>query len=67
MEDQEMIDLYFARNEDAIAYTAAAYGKRLFALAEHIVRNQQDAEENVSDTYRQSQRNQMIDMTGSSD
>ncbi len=51
MEDQEMIDLYFARNEDAIAQTAAAYGKRLFALAEHIVRNRQDAEENVSDTY----------------
>lgn len=51
MEDQEMIDLYFARNEDAIAHTAAAYGKRLFALAEHIVRNRQDAEENVSDTY----------------
>lgn len=51
MEDSKIIDLFFARNEDAIQYTADAYGNRLFVLADHIVKNNQDAEESVSDTY----------------
>lgn len=51
MEDAKIIDLYFARNEDAIAETDAAYGRRLFALSNRILNNQEDAEENVSDTY----------------
>lgn len=51
MEDSRIIELYFARNEDAIRHTDATYGRRLFALADNIVRNDQDAEESVSDTY----------------
>ena len=51
MEDREIMDLFFSRNEDAIRHTADAYGRRLFLLAERIVRNDQDAEESVSDTY----------------
>ena len=51
MEDKQIIDLFFARNEDAIQHTADAYGNRLFVLADNIVRNDQDAEESVSDTY----------------
>lgn len=51
MEDAYILDLYFARNEDAIYETNAAYGKKLFALAERILRNAQDSEESVSDTY----------------
>lgn len=51
MDDNKIIELYFARNEDAIAQTDAAYGRRLFALADNIVKNGQDAEESVSDTY----------------
>ena len=51
MEDSKIIALFFARNEDAIKYTDATYGRRLFALADNIVRNDQDAEESVSDTY----------------
>ena len=51
MEDKKIIDLFFARNEDAIQHTADTYGNRLFVLADNIVRNDQDAEESVSDTY----------------
>lgn len=51
MEDSKIMDLYFARNEDAIRHTADTYGRRLFYLAERIVNNDQDAEESVSDTY----------------
>jgi len=49
MEDSKIIELFFARSEDAIRHTADTYGRRLFALAERIVRNDQDAEESVSD------------------
>jgi len=51
MEDSKILDLYFARNEDAIRHTDDTYGRRLFYLAERIVQNDQDAEESVSDTY----------------
>ena len=51
MEDSKIIELFFARNEDAIKHTEEAYGRRLFHLAENIVKNGQDAEESVSDTY----------------
>lgn len=51
MEDSKIISLFFARNEEAIRQTDATYGRRLFHLAERIVRNDQDAEESVSDTY----------------
>lgn len=51
MEDRKIVELFFARNEDAIKHTDAAYGRRLFTLADNIVKNNQDAEECVSDTY----------------
>jgi len=51
MEDGKIIDLLFARNEDGIRHMEAAYGRRLFVLADRIVANAQDAEEAVSDTY----------------
>jgi len=51
MEDSRIIELYFARNEEAIKQTDDTYGRRLFVLADNIVRNDQDAEESVSDTY----------------
>ena len=51
MEDSNIIDLLFARNEDGIKHMDDTYGKRLFVLADNIVRNDQDAEESVSDTY----------------
>ena len=51
MEDSEILELFFARNEDAIRHTDETYGRRLFVLADNIVKNDQDAEESVSDTY----------------
>ena len=51
MEDAKIIDLYFARNEDAIQQTDAAYGRKLFSLADRILHDPQDSEESVSDTY----------------
>ena len=51
MEDSKIIALYFARSEEAIRHTDATYGRSLFALADNIVHNDQDAEESVSDTY----------------
>ena len=51
MDDSKIIDLFFARNEDAIKHTDDAYGRRLFHLADNIVHNDQDAEESVNDTY----------------
>lgn len=51
LEDSKIIDLYFARNEDAIAETDAAYGRRLFALSNRILNHREDAEECVNDTY----------------
>ncbi len=51
MEDAKIIDLYFSRNEDAIQQTDAAYGRKLFSLADRILHDPQDSEESVSDTY----------------
>lgn len=51
MDDSKIIELFFLRNEDAIRHTHDAYGRRLFVLADNIVRNDQDAEESVNDTY----------------
>ena len=51
MEDSKILELFFARNEDAIKYTDETYGRRLYYLADKIVQNGQDAEESVSDTY----------------
>ena len=51
MEDAKILDLYFARDEDAIGETDTAYGKRLHTLAKNILQNREDAEESVNDTY----------------
>lgn len=51
MEDSKILDLFFTRNEDAIRYTDDTYGRRLHHLAQNIVKNEQDAQESVSDTY----------------
>ena len=51
VEDAKILDLYFARSEDAICQTDAVYGKRLFSIADRILHAPQDAEESVSDTY----------------
>ena len=51
MRDDEIIGLYFSRDEDAIRQTELAYGGRLYNLSYRILWNREDAEESVSDTY----------------
>lgn len=51
MTDDQIIELYWNRSEDAIAQTDAQYGGRLRGLSARILRNQEDAEEVLNDTY----------------
>ena len=51
MTDSQIIALFWDRNEDAIRETDRAYGRRLHVLSDRILRNEQDAQESVSDTY----------------
>lgn len=51
MEDQKIIALYFARDEQAIAETEVRYGKLCRQIAMHILGNRADAEECINDTY----------------
>lgn len=51
LNDDEIIELFFARNEEAISQTHGKYGPRLMSLAGNILKNQEDAQECVNDTY----------------
>ena len=51
MDDRDIIALYFKRAESAITETAKKYGKYCFSISNNILRNRQDAEESVNDTY----------------
>ena len=51
MEDKQILDLYFSRNEEAIAQTERKYGPYCYRIAYNILTNREDAEESVSDTY----------------
>lgn len=51
MEDIQIIDLYWARNQEAVRETAEKYGGFLSRMAGNFLRNPDDAEECVNDTY----------------
>ncbi len=51
MDDASIIELYFKRNEQAIAETGIKYGKLCFKVADNMLNNIQDTEECVNDTY----------------
>ena len=51
MDDNAIIDLYLARDEDAIKLTGEKYGSRLRSLAFHILCDHSSAEECENDTY----------------
>lgn len=51
MEDTEIINLYWERNDKAIQETALKYGGYCKAIAKNILGNHEDAEECVNDTY----------------
>lgn len=49
--DEQIMDLYFAREERAIAETDKKYSGYLHTVAYNILFNEQDAEECLQDTY----------------
>lgn len=51
MDDQEIIDLYWARSETAISETANKYGRYCHSIAFNILRNHEDSEECLNDTF----------------
>lgn len=51
MDDREIIELYFERDEQAIKETDAKYGKLCNSIAYNILNNHEDSEECVNDTY----------------
>ena len=52
MEDNGIIELYFARDESAIRMTDEKYGHYCFTVAWNILFDREDCDECVSDTYR---------------
>ena len=51
MTDQTILDLFWQRSEDAIRCTAEKYGAYLMKIAMNILRQNEESEECVSDTY----------------
>lgn len=51
MDDNAILDLYFARSEQAISETDRKYGHYCYSIANHILSSPSDAEESVNDTY----------------
>ena len=51
MEDYQIVDLYWARSETAIAETEQKYGRMLTRISVSLLPTAEDAEECVSDTY----------------
>lgn len=51
MEDDGIVALYFARNEQALEETAKKYGADCHAVSYQILRSHEDAEECVNDTW----------------
>ncbi len=53
MEDFEIVEMYWDRNENAIAQTDRKYGKYCRKIAYSILYNREDTEESVNDTWLQ--------------
>lgn len=51
MTDSEIVELYWARSEDAIKETDRLYGRYFHYIAMEILHDAEDAEEIVNDTY----------------
>ena len=51
MDDRQIVDLYFARDERAIEETDNKYGRLCRRIAFDILHSREDAEECVNDTY----------------
>lgn len=51
MDDKQIVDLYWARSENAISETEKKYGRYCRYIAGNILHNHEDSEECVNDTY----------------
>lgn len=51
MNDKDIIQLYFNRDQRALSITAEKYGRYCTVIAKNILGNCEDAEECVNDTY----------------
>ena len=51
MDDKQIVDLYWERSETAISETSKKYGKYCRYIAFNILRNDENSEECVNDTY----------------
>ena len=51
MDDKQIINLFFQRDEDAIKVVDEKYGSKLNALAANILQSREDGLECVNDTY----------------
>ena len=51
MKDTDIVDLYFARDEEAIRISQKTYGNYCTTIAMNILSSQADAEECVNDTW----------------
>lgn len=51
MDDVQIIELFFLRDERAIKETAEKYGKLCYRIAKNLLLNSEDVEECVNDTY----------------
>ncbi len=51
MEDYKIVDLYWARKEEAIKESDVKYGRMLKSLSFSLLSSHEDAEECVNDTY----------------
>ncbi len=50
-DDSKIIDLFYARDEEAIAKLSKKYGRDCHRISKNILKNDLDAEECVNDTY----------------
>ena len=53
MEDNQIVELYWRRDEEAIQRTSEKYGRYCTKIAFSILNNSQDSDECVNDTYMQ--------------
>jgi len=51
MSDEEIVEMYWQREERALSATDEKYGKYLYTIAYNIVHNNLDSEECLNDTY----------------
>lgn len=51
MDDNEIVQLFWDRNEAALSVTEKKHGRRCITVAENILNNREDAEEIVNEAY----------------